>query len=73
MTRKKLTAAEDQKLTEAAVNVRAAPGWKIVEAYLTNKLDETKTMLVTNQTAAVPNLQGRAQELIEILELMQRK
>lgn len=61
------------KLTDAAGNVRASNGWKVIEAHLQEKLEDTKLMLVTNQTAAVPNLQGRAQELIEILELIKGK
>lgn len=69
----KLTPDEEKKLTEAAVSLRCAAGFALFEKHLKRVLDETKDKLVLNQTAQVPNLQGRAQQLLEVIELLNRK
>jgi hypothetical protein len=61
------------KLTEAVSVLRTSPAFKIVEQCLKDLLDQHKDMLVTNTSAAVPNLQGRAQQLKDIIEILNRK
>lgn len=69
----KLTPEEDRRLVEAVTLLRASPAFSHVELHIRRLLDATKDSLVTNQSAQVPNLQGRAQQLIDLLELLHRK
>lgn len=70
----KLTAEQDRKLTEAAGVLRLSPAFPIVEEHLKRLLECTKTDLMYNcQPTVVPNLQGRAQQLTEIIDLLNRK
>lgn len=67
------TADQRQRLTEAVSALRLSPAYKILEQCLTDLLEQRKNDLVTNQTALVPNLQGRAQQLSEIIAILNRK
>jgi hypothetical protein len=67
------TSAEEARLMEATAALRSSPAFAIVEARLKELLEDLKTALVTNQTSQVPILQGRAQQLLAIIELLNRK
>lgn len=69
----KLTPDEEKRLTEAAILLRVSPAFSAIESHIRRLLEATKDSLVTNQSAQVPNLQGRAQQLVEILDLLNRK
>lgn len=70
---KKYNQELDRRLMEAAAALRMSPGFPVIEQYLKDVLDETKDALVVNRSELVPTLQGRAQMLIEVIELLQRK
>ena len=61
------------RLTDAVHQLRSAPAFKVFEKCLTDLLEQRKTELVTNQSALVPNLQGRAIQLMDILAILNRK
>lgn len=69
----KLTADEERRLTEAATLLRTSPAFPVIEGHIRRLLEDTKTSLITNRSEQVPNLQGRAQNLIDILDLLNRK
>jgi hypothetical protein len=70
----KLTPEQSKRLTEAAGVLRLSPAFPILEQHLTMLLEDTKQNLMFNvQPTIVPNLQGRAQQLAEIIELLHRK
>ena len=71
----KLTAQESQKVAEAFLSLRAAgQGLVVVKAHLTALLEDYKGQLVYNQNpVAIPVLQGRAQQLEDILTMMEGK
>ena len=64
---------DSEKLTAAVYQLRSAPGFKVFEQCLPDLLEQRKIELVTNQSALVPNLQGRAIQLMEIIAIINRK
>lgn len=73
MTLKKLTAAEQDKLQAAVVSLRNMPSFAVFDGHLKWLLDDLKNALVFNSSSAVPTLQGRAQQLQEIIDILNRK
>lgn len=70
----KLTPEQEKKLTEAASSLRHSPGFAPIEAHLKAELEEIKNLLVHNTSVTtVPSLQGRAQQLLKVIELLNRK
>lgn len=67
------TKQQADRLTEAVTALRLSPAFKIVEQCFKELLEQHKDTLITNTSAAVPNLQGRAQQLKDILDILNRK
>lgn len=65
--------AHIDKLTEAVTALRISPACKIFEQCLRDLLEQRKDELVHNTSAMVPTLQGRAQQLNDILAILNRK
>lgn len=61
------------RLTEAVCALRLSPAFKVVLTCMEDLLAQQKDALVTNTSAAVPNLQGRAQQLNDIIAILNRK
>lgn len=63
---------KDRQLLSALAALRASPAGAIFQQSLVDELEQVKTSLVFNQTQ-VPSLQGRAQALLDVIELLNRK
>jgi hypothetical protein len=70
---KKYDAAQAKRLTEAMTALRLSPAHKVLLEVLEDLLEQRKNELVTNTSAIVPTLQGRAQQLNDIIAILQRK
>lgn len=70
---KAYTKAQADRLTEAVTALRISPAFKIVEQCLRDLLEQRRDELVVNTSALVPTLQGRAQQLNDILAILNRK
>jgi len=72
---RKRTQQEQEKFNAAMTALRSHPAYSVLDAFLKETLEDTKMRLVTmqDQTVSVPNLQGRAQQLLDIIEALQRK
>lgn len=73
MAIRQYTQEQDKRLGEAVAALRNSPAFPIVIDRLRERLEDLKDTLVTNETSKVPHLQGRAQQLVEIIELLTRK
>lgn len=72
-TPRSYTAAQRDRLTEAVCLLRISPAFAIFRQCMDDLLAQHKDALVTNTSAAVPNLQGRAQQLNDIIAILDRK
>jgi hypothetical protein len=72
---RKRTQQEQEKFNAAMSALRSHPAFPVFEGFLKETLEDTKMRLVTvqDQTVSVPNLQGRAQQLLDIIGELQRK
>lgn len=73
MAYRKYTTPEEQKLDEALAALRSSPAFQHLDRRLREMLEDTKDVLVQNQTSQVPILQGRARQLVDIIDLINRK
>lgn len=70
---KHYTAKQAQALTEAVKALQLSPGYKILLQVMEDLLAQRKEELVYNTTATAPTLQGRAQQLIDTIAILNRK
>jgi hypothetical protein len=73
MAKRIYTAKEEGDLDAALAALRSSPAYPLIERRLKEMLEDLKESLVFNETAKVPQLQGRAQQLSETIALLNRK
>lgn len=73
MAARKYTKEQEARLQEALAALQNSPAFAPVITRLRENLEDVKDTLVTNETSKVPHLQGRAQQLIDTIELLTRK